>query len=148
MQHIHASLVQGCSCFLKHAFGAPAKTPRALQRRVTGSCFVQAELSPAGLGLGSASAVVQRVWPVEGCWGSHGVLPSLHTQHGELAACLWNRTSWGFLLSWMSAVLGLWVCLLCWAEPWVTSEHPGSACLCCCCWSLLLKNQSASCCVL
>lgn len=58
LQCIHASLVQGCSCFFKHAFGAPAKTPRALQHRVTRSCFVQAELNPAGLGLGSASAAL------------------------------------------------------------------------------------------
>lgn len=79
-----------------------------------------------GAGLGSASIVLW--YSVFGQWRGAEV-HTVNTQHGELAACLWNRTSRGFLLSWMSAVLGLWMWLVCWAEPWVTTEHPGSACL-------------------
>lgn len=85
---------------------------------------MQAELSPAGPGPGSASTVLwYSVLGQRRRWGSHCVLPSPHAQHGELAACLRNRTSCAFLLSWMSAELGLWMWLVCWAEPWVTSEH-------------------------
>lgn len=92
-------------------------------------CAGRAQPGRAGSGLCQRGSVIQRVWPVEGCWGSHCMLPSLHTRDGGLAACLWSRTSWVFLLSWMSAVLGLWMWLVCWAEPWVTTEHPSSACL-------------------
>lgn len=67
---VHASLAQSCSCFLKHAVGAPASAPRVLLLRITRSCFVRAEPSLAGLELVSANeTAAQHVWRAEGRWG-------------------------------------------------------------------------------
>lgn len=55
LQHVHASLVQSGSCFLKHVLGASAKALRLLLLHITRSRFVRAEFSLRGLELVSAN---------------------------------------------------------------------------------------------
>lgn len=110
LQRALAVLVRSCSCFLRHAFGAPAKAPRVLLPHVTGSCCVRAVPRCSVPGWRSAAG-----WPCP-------------RRHGRLAAGLPARTSQA------SSALGRRPCralraLLCWAGTWLTRECPGSAVL-------------------
>lgn len=150
LQCIHASLVQSCSCFLKHAFGASAKTLGVLLLHITRSCFVRAEFSLTGLELVSTNVTLR--YSMFSRWRGAGVRlhASLAAHPAWRARCLPPKP-YVLWLSPFSDVSGIRVV----NAAGLLGRHLGhqwmprlSTFVSCSCWSLLFKNQSASYCLI
>lgn len=132
LQRALAVLVRSCSCFLRHAFGAPAKAPRVLLPHVTGSCCVRAVLRCRGAACRAGGALPAG--------------PARAAMDGSLPASQRVRLR----LPLLSAGGRVGLCVRCLAGQGPGSPANAQAQQFCSLLllKLLVRNQSASCCLL